>query len=398
MQALALLVRAAGHTPVLVAPPNFEGAALASGLSFRAVGQDMQALLATMAEAATGGPRKTFQGFNRVLLGELRRQFEGLPAAVDGADLLLAGGLPLAAPSVAERFAIPYRTVAYCPVLFRSGAHPPLMVPYQGLPAWCNRALWRVTDAFYQSFVGPTLNSLRGTLGLSPVTDLYHYLVGDGALLAADEPLAPLPTDVAVPVHRVGFLPLPEPDALEPALEDFLADGPEPVCITFGSMPDTDPAQTTRILLDALARTDTRAVLVGGWAGLGEGALPRTVQRVSSAPFGRLFPRVRAVVHHGGAGTTGTAARAGVPQVVVPHLMDQPWWALRLRALGVAPEPIARPRLDAPRLARALTQVLHQPSFAERARALAATPRPGNDLRVLLEDLRASVPAGRPRR
>ncbi|MBI5513830.1 MAG: glycosyltransferase family 1 protein [Deltaproteobacteria bacterium] len=395
MLALALLTRDAGHEAVVVASPDFEAPTRAFELPFRPVGQDMQPVLTGLADAATGGPLKTFRGFNSVVVELLGQQFRDLPGAVEGADMVLGGGLPLAAPSVAERLGVPYRHVAYCPVLFRSREHPPLMVPFLGLPGWLNGVLWRLSFAFYGRFIGPAINVHRNTLGLAPVSDFYRYIVGDGALLAADPALSPMPPDVEVPVRRVGFLALPEPGGLDPALEAFLGDGPTPLCVTFGSMPDSDPSGTTLMLLEALDQAGCRAVLVGGWAGLGAGPLPPTVHQVPSAPFGRLFPRVSAVVHHGGAGTTGTAARAGVPQVLVPHLMDQFWWARRLGALGVSPAPVPRPRLTAPRLARALTEVLHQPTFTARARALAAAPGTPLDLGPLLEEIRAGPPAGR---
>ena len=102
-------------------------------------------------------------------------------------------------------------------------------------------------------------------------------------------------------------------------------------------MPDPDPRTTTDGLLAAIEAIGCRALISRGWAGLGEAALPEHVMVVGSVSHARLFPRVAAVVHHGGAGTTHTAARAGVPQVVVPHLLDQYYFARRVHDLGVAP-------------------------------------------------------------
>src|SRR5690606_34222943 len=115
-----------------------------------------------------------------------------------------------------------------------------------------------------------------------------------------------------------------------------------------------DPRALKGILIDALRRAGRRAVLVTGWAGLDTTDLPGTIHAVPEAPFSGLFDRVDAVVHHGGAGTTAAALRAGLPQVVVPSALDQPFWAQRLHALGVAPPPVPRTALTAERLVAAL--------------------------------------------
>jgi sterol 3beta-glucosyltransferase len=103
-----------------------------------------------------------------------------------------------------------------------------------------------------------------------------------------------------------------------PALEAFPADGPPPVYVGFGSMAGRNPARTTRLVLDALRRAGCRGVLARGWGGLKASALPASVYLLDRVPHGWLFPRVAAVVHHGGAGTTAAGLRAGRPTVVCP--------------------------------------------------------------------------------
>jgi len=144
-------------------------------------------------------------------------------------------------------------------------------------------------------------------------------------------------------------------------------------------MPDPVPGRTTRLILEATERAGIRAIIGGGWAGLGQGPLPEGVATVSEVSHPALFPRCAAVVHHGGAGTTTTAARAGVPQILVPHLLDQYYYAHRLWQLGVAPASIERGKLTAALLAGALGALADNEFVAERARAL------GEDLRSDLE-------------
>jgi len=152
---------------------------------------------------------------------------------------------------------------------------------------------------------------------------------------------------------------------LEPELEQFLAAGPPPVYVGFGSMPTPDPVAVARDVVSVLGRLGVRGVLSEGLAGLavppGSGvgaAAGSSVIGVSATSHEALFHRCAAVVHHGGAGTTAAALRAGVPQVVVPHAADQPYWGRRMADLGVAAEPIARKDLTPERLQRALDVAL----------------------------------------
>jgi sterol 3beta-glucosyltransferase len=126
-----------------------------------------------------------------------------------------------------------------------------------------------------------------------------------------------------------------------------------------------------------------RAVLLAGWGGLGHAGVPRAAD-VSGAgdvfcadavPHDWLFPRVTAVVHHGGAGTTGAALGAGVPAIVVPFTMDQPFWALRVATLGAGPAPIPRAHLTRDRLAAALRRTVDDAAMQARSAALGALIR-----------------------
>jgi UDP:flavonoid glycosyltransferase YjiC (YdhE family) len=111
------------------------------------------------------------------------------------------------------------------------------------------------------------------------------------------------------------------------------------------------------LVIEALRRTGQRAIMLGGWAGLGETEkLPNTILGLDEAPHDWLLPRAAAIAHHGGAGTTAAALRAGTPSIIVPFFGDQRFWGQRAQALGVAPSPIARKQLTVARLADALEQ------------------------------------------
>jgi UDP:flavonoid glycosyltransferase YjiC (YdhE family) len=111
---------------------------------------------------------------------------------------------------------------------------------------------------------------------------------------------------------------------------------------------------TTRTVIEALKIIRQRAVLLKGWGELHAEDLPDSVHVVETVPHEWLFPQMSCIVHHGGAGTTGAASRSGVPQVVVPHFADQPFWATRVHKIGIAPKPIYMNKLNAEDLAQAI--------------------------------------------
>jgi sterol 3beta-glucosyltransferase len=156
--------------------------------------------------------------------------------------------------------------------------------------------------------------------------------------------------------------------SVDPLLEEFLTAGAPPVFVGFGSMPTPDPDGVVRDVSDVLRRLGVRGVVGAGIAGLSVERSPELLG-IAHAPHDLLFPRCAVVVHHGGAGTTAAAVRAGVPQVVVPHAADQPYWGRRMADLGVAAPPIARKDLTAAGLERALEVALSRQT-REAAHAL----------------------------
>jgi UDP:flavonoid glycosyltransferase YjiC (YdhE family) len=140
-------------------------------------------------------------------------------------------------------------------------------------------------------------------------------------------------------------------------------------------MSNRKPEETADLVLEALARTQQRAILLSGWSGLHKADLPDSVLMADSIPFSWLFPRVAAVVHHGGAGTTAAGLRAGVPSIVIPFFGDQPYWGQRIVELGVGPTPIPRRKLTADLLAQAIEQTIRNQTMRQRAADLGARIR-----------------------
>jgi UDP:flavonoid glycosyltransferase YjiC (YdhE family) len=184
--------------------------------------------------------------------------------------------------------------------------------------------------------------------------------------------VVPRPYDWGDFAHVTGYWFLDQPNDWQPLsnLEAFLQAGPPPVYVGFGSTLTKDTKTMTKLVLDALALAKQRAVLVTGWGGLKTGKVQPDVFVADSIPFDWLFPRVKAAIHHGGAGTTSAALRAAIPSVIVPFGADQSFWAHRMKALGVATDPISPKRLTAKRLAAAIQNALEDKQMQENANAL----------------------------
>ncbi|MFG2287620.1 glycosyltransferase [Streptomyces sp. NPDC048595] len=222
--------------------------------------------------------------------------------------------------------------------------------------------------------LGPSLNVLQQDLGLPrqatrrALRALRTETVCHGYSPVMVPPLA----SSSARARTCGYWWPPRPDGWRPdrRLVDFLDSGSKPVFIGFGSMALGDAEQLGGLLVQALKKARLRAVVQSGWLGIHVAG--DDVLTVSEVPHDWLFPRMVAVVHHAGAGTTGAGLKAGVPAVPVPIRFDQFYWASRLAALEVAPAPIPRRRLTADRLADALRDVVDGPVFTQRARAIAS--------------------------
>jgi UDP:flavonoid glycosyltransferase YjiC (YdhE family) len=206
-----------------------------------------------------------------------------------------------------------------------------------------------------------------------PLTDPYQQKKQARRLVLCgySKVLVPLPPDLPEYARVAGYWLLDTPPEWQPPEEvvDFLQAGPPPVFIGFASMGDPMKAQeTTRLVIDALEKVGQRGILVSGWSGLGSDfPLPETVCVVNSIPYAWLMSRVKVVVHHAGAGSTGYGLSAGVPNVVIPHFSDNHFWSRKVTALGISPKPIPREQLTADKLAQAIKEALENKAMNHNA-------------------------------
>jgi vancomycin aglycone glucosyltransferase len=369
--ALALELRALGHDARLCVAPNFKDWVESFGLECLPIGPDLKQLTGA---TAPGPSQKPSAGQLRQLAAyTVRAQFPVLAEAARGCDLVLgAGALQIATRSVAEALQIPYVFAAFCPAVLPSPGHPPpkMGTHYsQSLSASDNASLWLEEARSWNGLFRETLNEERVKAHLAPVEDVQRHIFTHYPWLAADPAIAPAgaTTDMQI-VHSGAWL-LPNPSALPDDVEQFLASGDPPIYFGFGSM--RAPEQTSRILIEAARTLGLRSIISRGWGDLAPIDDGGDCLSVGEVAHEALFPRVAAVVHHGGAGTTTAAARAGKAQVIVPHLYDQYYWAYRVQQLGVGVSSFTRDELAVDSVVCALRECL-DPAMTARGQVLAS--------------------------
>jgi vancomycin aglycone glucosyltransferase len=324
---LAVRLRELGVQVRACAPPDFAEHFDRVGVPMVALGPSARELVHVTKPTPADAPR--------VAAELVAAQLEVVGPAAEGCDAVLAHGMPAGVRSVAETLGIHYVYVTFIPPTLPSPHHSPLPRPGRPFPEGVtdNRVRWDVDAERLQALYGVPLNAHRASIGLPLVDNVRDYVFTKRPWLAADPTLGPWPGSPDLDVVQTGAWILPDTRPLPADLEAFLDAGAPPVYVSLGSMrADHDVA---RVAIEAI-RAQGRRVIVGrGWADLGLIDDRDDCFAVGEVNQQALFGRVSAVVHHGGAGTTTTATLAGAPQVVVPQIADQPYWAGRVAALGV---------------------------------------------------------------
>ncbi|MFF4345727.1 glycosyltransferase [Streptomyces sp. NPDC001530] len=372
----------AGHEVTLVTHGCFEPLVAGSGVGFHALPVDPRVEL----ESARGrGLHRSSTGAGKLIrVVEMARALVGqmtddlIEAAHSSDVLLLSSSLGPLGHAVAEGLSLPSMGVYLQPLAPTREFAPPVT----GVRSWgpaVNRAAGHVVNVAVERVFAQTVRTLRARLGLPRL--------GPGAVRRGRERqgwpvqhgFSPLvvrrPCDWRPGLDVTGYWwPYDGADAqLSSPLRDFLDAGPPPVFVGLGSATVPDPERLSAEVVRALRAAGLRGVIQRGWGELR--ATGDDMFTVGEVPHSLLFPRMAAVVHHAGAGTTAAGLRAGVPAVPVPIQFDEGFWAARLVSLGVAPTALPLRGLSSARLTSALVRATTEPSYRRCARALATRIR-----------------------
>jgi sterol 3beta-glucosyltransferase len=378
--ALGQGLQRAGYPVRIATSANFAELVRQSGLEFYPLTADFQAMLES--DRSIGD-----KGLNlRAMIRIFRERYagwavnwvrEGL-AAADGAGLLIGvSNSIMLAKALSEALAIPFAIARLQPCTLSKILPPVMLIKSQRkIPGILSLGAHYLFFKLLWDVMRPAINDIvRPQLGL-PLYPWYGPYFRDlhfaKTINGFSQNVLPRPSDWADNSQVTGYWFF---DRIQwspsEELSQFLAAGPRPIYIGFGSMVSSNASAFTQIVLDAVQKSGQRAVLATGWGGLdgGEGPQDDRIFFLRHAPHECLFPLMSAAVHHGGAGTTAAAARAGIPSVIVPFFGDQPFWASCLTRQGVAPPALNRKTLTSSELAAALTAT-QQSTMIQRAAAL----------------------------
>jgi UDP:flavonoid glycosyltransferase YjiC (YdhE family) len=406
-----------GHRVRIATHATFQSFVEENGLEFFSIGGDPAELMAFMVKnpglmpgidaLKSGEIKRRRQGIEQILLGCWRSCIEagdglgpapqthrtnekvdynnqilpGNPSARPFvADVIIANPPSFAHIHIAEKLGIPLHMMFTMPwTATRAFPHPLANIQSSNTDVvMTNYVSYALVEMMTWQGLGDVINRFRDKiLDLEPLSLIW----APGLLTRLRIPttycwspaLIPKPNDWSSEISVAGFyfLDLARDYVPDPDLARFLAQGPPPVYIGFGSIVVDDPNKLTRTIFDAVTSAGCRALVSKGWGGLGVDSvgIPEGVFMLGNCPHDWLFERVSAVVHHGGAGTSAAGIKAGKPTVVVPFFGDQPFWGAMINRAGAGPKPIPNKELNAENLAAAITEAL-KPETKARAEEL----------------------------
>jgi sterol 3beta-glucosyltransferase len=391
--AVASALAARGHEVTFVTTPACAGLLQNTGVRVGVLDGDIREELASadgLRLIASGKkPVSAIRAARAICARNIDRWWTGIKEETAGSDLFIGETSSLGAMlSLAEASSRPFLWACMQP-LVPTGAFPsPLIAPpQQMLPSWGNRLhhfiinqmLWYSTRSFVNK-------ARRNIIGLPPwpLSGPFAKISRERppTLLAYSEHLVPRPDDWGDNVTVTGYWFLEKPSGWAPteALTQFLAAGAPPVYVGFGSMTFPDPQSTMAMILTALKAVGCRAIIAAGWGGLVPDTPSKDVFVLEEAPHDWLFQHVALAVHHGGAGTTASALRAGIPSVIVPFMADQFFWASRLTAIGVSAPALPYSSLTVDGLAHAIRRALTDSAMRRAAARIGALIRGENGI------------------
>jgi sterol 3beta-glucosyltransferase len=373
---LAALCRAlidAGHHVRLLADANTLGSADSLGIPTTPLAGDIKTVLRPAQETTAAD---TVRALSAMTNANTESWLREITAAAKGCDAIIFSALAsFVGLSAAECLGVRAIGAGFIPIT-PTAAFPSPFLPPGMVPGWLNRTSHNVVNSVVWSLLRRKTNAARALVcALPPRRGVFT----DHPILWGVSPnLVPRPDDYPATTFICGQWVVPASDwSPPPALADFLAAGEPPVYIGFGSMAGLVQPRLLNELIAGIG--SRRALFFAGWSDVAAAQLPANFLLLRETPHGWLFPRTSVVIHHGGAGTTHSAARAGAPSVVMPFAGDQLFWANRLQKLGVAPAPLRFRGLRAADLARRL-ELAERSDVRARARELGSRMQSENGL------------------
>ena len=364
----------AGHSVRLAAPVVFEQLVSSHGIDFIGLPGDPDSLVQDLVDEAGKNYLRMIRVMSKFVMPIAVGVLDQINFACTNTDIIIHSFLLTnAGHEIAREKGVPDFSAQFFPVFSTTAEFPGIVFPDLPLGNLYRRLTHEfITQTFWQGSRVLYRWLRRSNPHLPPFTNWPFAARNDRQtpiLYAFSPAVLPQPADWGEDVHITGYWFTDHPDWRPPQkLLDFLDSGSPPIAIAFGSTSTRSPEKLAKTMLEALALSGQRAVIVGVKDNFND--LPSTVIQLDTAPYRWLFTKMSAVVHHGGAGTTGTGLMAGVPNIIIPFTSDQPFWGHRVHSLGAGPKPLPAKKLTAQTLAELIICAVDDQKMRTRARAI----------------------------
>lgn len=389
LAALGISLKNKGQDVVAVSSPDHKDFFEKQGIEFRCVGKSMKKRIEKEPEIATGKGKKGASAQIRYFKEDFPLQFKGILEHAKNADCIIDGGVSMAGKSIAEYYEIPFKHVMVIPHIMRSDKRIPFQYSDKKRSKFLVKLYWAYATKIYNFGFKKTINQCRQEIGLPIINNVMDFYTED-SIVATDKELSKVCPEVTLDYSQVGYFHVEEEGELSEDLVDFIQSGTKPIYIGFGSVPSGESSEgneTSNILNEVIGCKDHRFIVSRGWANILDNSKEDNVKVVDYVPHTKLFPEMGAIVHHGGAGTVHTAALAGVPQIIIPHLADHPYWGFKINKLKLGPKHINRTNLTSEALIAAINETVNNPIYSEKAEEMGQVLKKNDRVNDAADDL-----------
>lgn len=359
MLTFALALQKRGHEVLVASLPNSRGLFEENNIPFVEGGLDVKAWSAGKNLRQDNLGSITAQV--KFLRQDLLKQFTVLLEKAKEVHAIFSGGYNMAAASIAEYYKIKHYHVFHVPNVYPTADHPCMMVPWQKLPKTLNRISWKLNSLNQNLCFKKIINEHRKKLGLPPISDVWAHLVQD-SIMGVDPLLYEMPKRYQANHLQTGYWYPTIKEELPTDLLAFLAKENNVFYFGFGSMPTSEKFTIVKMIQEVCSQLNLRAIVSKGWANF-DIQSNEQIYLAGKISHQKLFEKIRFAIHHGGPGTVSTAAKAGVPQIIIPHILDQFYWGERVHHLKAGPAPIKRQQFSSDLLLDRIKSLLNEDTY-----------------------------------
>lgn len=358
MVALATGLIKNGHEVTICAPPENEELAIRNNCRFVAFGPSMKKKVKEDPQKNKGGVAvKISPSQGKKLIGD---QINLLPDIIKGVNLVLGAGIVVGVHTAADILKVPYRYVAFYPIMLGTTKDDPFK----------NRMMFGFGRSMMNLMMNGFINKNRDRFGVPPIKDIWKHWLGENVIIACDRELNTARDGVSFAFTQTGFMMLPSKNDLPDNVKAFCNSGKTPVYIGFGSNPIVDTEKYNQIFEQVRDETNQRLIISKGWADLPGNNTP-DILYVDEMPFDLLFPKMAAIIYHGGTGTMAAVARAGIPQAAFPFMGDQFDNRKQIVKLGLGPETCDFKKITAESISAAIKECVTNDKYRKNAAEIA---------------------------